>query len=70
MSLQQLTGGRFVLGAGVSGPQVMEGWHGVPFGRPIRVTRETKLGGPLSVRLDTIALMIELAGEISREPAV
>ena len=31
MSLQQLTGGRFVLGVGVSGPQVMEGWHGVPF---------------------------------------
>ena len=41
MSLQQLTGGRFVLGVGVSGPQVMEGWHGVPFGKPIQMTRET-----------------------------
>jgi F420-dependent oxidoreductase-like protein len=41
MSLQQLTGGRFMLGIGVSGPQVMEGWHGVPFGRPIQMTRET-----------------------------
>ena len=41
MSLQQLTGGRFVLGVGVGGPQVMEGWHGVPFGKPIQMTRET-----------------------------
>jgi F420-dependent oxidoreductase-like protein len=41
MSLQQLSGGRFRLGIGVSGPQVMEGWHGVPFRRPVRLTRET-----------------------------
>jgi F420-dependent oxidoreductase-like protein len=41
MSLQQLSGGRFRLGVGVSGPQVMEGWHGVPFRRPVRLTRET-----------------------------
>jgi F420-dependent oxidoreductase-like protein len=41
MSLQQLTGGRFRLGIGVSGPQVMEGWHGVPFRRPVQLTRET-----------------------------
>jgi F420-dependent oxidoreductase-like protein len=41
MSLAQLTGGRFILGVGVSGPQVMEGWHGVPFRRPVQATRET-----------------------------
>lgn len=40
-SLQALSGGRFVLGVGTSGPQVMEGWHGVRFDRPIRRTRET-----------------------------
>jgi F420-dependent oxidoreductase-like protein len=41
MSLQSLSGGRFVLGVGTSGPQVMEGWHGVRFDRPVRRTRET-----------------------------
>lgn len=41
MSMQALSGGRFVLGLGTSGPQVMEGWHGVRFDRPIRRTRET-----------------------------
>ena len=41
MSMQALSGGRFVLGVGVSGPQVMEGWHGVRFDRPVRRTRET-----------------------------
>lgn len=40
-SLQALSGGRFVLGVGTSGPQVMEGWHGIRFDRPIRRTRET-----------------------------
>ena len=41
MSLQLLSGGRFLLGLGVSGPQVMEGWHGVRFGAPLAATRET-----------------------------
>ena len=41
MSLQQLSGGRFLLGIGTSGPQVMEGWHGVPFDKPVTRTRET-----------------------------
>ena len=41
MSLQALSNGRFVLGIGVSGPQVMEGWHGVRFTRPLQRTRET-----------------------------
>jgi F420-dependent oxidoreductase-like protein len=41
MSLQALSQGRFVLGIGTSGPQVVEGWHGVPFAKPIQRTRET-----------------------------
>jgi F420-dependent oxidoreductase-like protein len=41
MSLQLLSGGRFLLGIGVSGPQVMEGWHGVRFASPLAATRET-----------------------------
>jgi len=41
LSLQVLSGGRFVLGVGTSGPQVMEGWHGVRFDKPVRRTRET-----------------------------
>ena len=40
MTLDQLTGGRFILGLGPSGPQVAEGWHGVPYGKPLTRTRE------------------------------
>jgi F420-dependent oxidoreductase-like protein len=39
-SLDVLSGGRFRLGLGVSGPQVSEGWYGVSFRRPLRRTRE------------------------------
>jgi len=39
-TLDVLSSGRFRLGLGVSGPQVSEGWHGVPFARPLRRTRE------------------------------
>jgi F420-dependent oxidoreductase-like protein len=41
MSMQLLSGGRFRLGIGTSGPQVMEGWHGVRFDIPLAATRET-----------------------------
>ena len=41
MSLYSMSGGRFKLGLGTSGPQVMEGWHGVIFDHPIQRTRET-----------------------------
>jgi F420-dependent oxidoreductase-like protein len=41
MSMQLLSNGRFLLGLGTSGPQVMEGWHGVRLRSPISATRET-----------------------------
>jgi F420-dependent oxidoreductase-like protein len=40
MTLDQLSGGRFLLGLGLSGPQVVEGWHGQPYGKPLAKTRE------------------------------
>ena len=40
MTMDHLTQGRFIMGIGVSGPQVVEGWYGVPFGKPLRKTRE------------------------------
>jgi F420-dependent oxidoreductase-like protein len=40
MSLQALSGGRFLCGIGPSGPQVVEGWHGQPYGKPLTRTKE------------------------------
>jgi F420-dependent oxidoreductase-like protein len=40
LTLDHLCGGRFVLGLGVSGPQVVEGWYGVPYDHPLARTRE------------------------------
>ena len=40
MTLASMSGDRFLLGMGVSGPQVMEGWHGIRFERPIQRMRE------------------------------
>jgi F420-dependent oxidoreductase-like protein len=40
LSLQALSGNRFICGIGPSGPQVIEGWHGVPFGKPMQRTKE------------------------------
>jgi F420-dependent oxidoreductase-like protein len=40
ITLSQMSGGRFILGLGPSGPQVVEGWHGVPFGKPLTRLRE------------------------------
>jgi F420-dependent oxidoreductase-like protein len=40
MSLAQLSGNRFIAGIGASGPQVVEGWLGVPYGKPVTRLRE------------------------------
>jgi F420-dependent oxidoreductase-like protein len=40
MTLQSMSGNRFILGIGPSGPQVIEGWYGVPYGKPLTRTRE------------------------------
>ncbi len=40
ITLDHLSGGRFILGLGVSGPQVVEGWYGEPFAKPLARTRE------------------------------
>ena len=40
LTMDHLSGGRFVLGLGVSGPQVVEGWYGQPFPKPLARTRE------------------------------
>jgi F420-dependent oxidoreductase-like protein len=40
MTMTALTEGRFILGLGTSGPQVVEGWHGISFARPVARTRE------------------------------
>ena len=40
MTLDRLTNGRFILGLGPSGPQVVEGWYGVPYGKPLARMRE------------------------------
>jgi F420-dependent oxidoreductase-like protein len=40
LTLDHLSGGRMILGLGVSGPQVVEGWYGRPFGKPLARTRE------------------------------
>lgn len=40
MSLDQLSGGRFIVGLGPSGPQVVEGWYGASYGKPLTRLRE------------------------------
>lgn len=57
ITLSNLSGGRFLLGLGVSGPQVIEGLHGVPFARPparmretVEIVRRVFDGGKLSYR--------------------
>lgn len=40
MTLNQLSGGRFLMGLGLSGPQVVEGWHGQSYAQPLTRTRE------------------------------
>jgi F420-dependent oxidoreductase-like protein len=63
-TMQALSGNRFVLGIGTSGPQVMEGWHGVWFDRPVRRTRETIE----IVRAIAAGDRLEYQGEVYRLP--
>jgi len=64
MSLQHMSGGRFVLGIGTSGPRVMEGWHGVGFSRPVRRTRETIE----IIRMVTAGDRLTYSGEVYQLP--
>ena len=64
MSIQKISDGRFVLGIGTSGPQVMEGWHGVGFSRPVRRTRETIE----IIRMITAGERLNYSGEVYRLP--
>jgi F420-dependent oxidoreductase-like protein len=64
MSLQHISNGRFILGLGTSGPQVMEGWHGVEFSRPVRRTRETIE----IIRMIAAGERLEYSGEVYQLP--
>jgi F420-dependent oxidoreductase-like protein len=64
LSLQALSSGRFVLGVGTSGPQVMEGWHGIRYDKPVRRTRETIE----IIRMVTRGDRLEYHGEIFELP--
>src|SRR5438046_6032916 len=66
MTLDGLSGGRFRLGLGMSGPQVVEGWHGVPYGKPLARTREYVEIVRAILRRDK---PVEFEGEYYRIPA-
>jgi F420-dependent oxidoreductase-like protein len=54
-TLDLLSGGRFLLGLGTSGPQVVEGWHGQPWGKPLGKTREYVKIVRAALRRDVVA---------------
>jgi len=54
-TLDLLSGGRFLLGLGTSGPQVVEGWHGQPWGKPLGKTREYVKIVRTALRRDVVA---------------
>jgi F420-dependent oxidoreductase-like protein len=64
MSLASMSGHRFLLGLGVSGPQVIEGWHGIPFRKPIQRLRELIE----IVRLATRGERVSYSGELYELP--
>jgi F420-dependent oxidoreductase-like protein len=63
-TLDLMSGGRFLLGLGTSGPQVVEGWHGQPWGKPLGKTREYVEIVRAALRRETLAH----AGEHYRIP--
>ncbi|MDP9180247.1 MAG: LLM class flavin-dependent oxidoreductase [Chloroflexota bacterium] len=64
MTMAALSGGRFLLGLGTSGPQVMEGWHGVRFERPVKRMREIAE----IVRLVTSGERVAYSGRVYQLP--
>ena len=58
ITMDHLSGGRFILGLGVSGPQVVEGWYGEPFAKPLARTREY-----VSIVRDVIARSARVASD-------
>src|SRR5207237_4418826 len=64
LSLASLSGGRFILGLGTSGPQVIEGWHGVPFARATTRLRELVE----IVRLATSGERVSFKGQVYELP--
>ena len=54
-TLDLMSGGRFILGLGTSGPQVVEGWHGQPWGKPLGKTREYVEIVRAALRRDVVA---------------
>lgn len=58
ITMDHLSGGRFILGLGVSGPQVVEGWYGEPFAKPLARTREY-----VSIVRDVIARSVRVASD-------
>jgi F420-dependent oxidoreductase-like protein len=65
ITLDHLSNGRFSLGLGVSGPQVVEGWYGQPFGKPLARTREYV---EIVRRILRREAPVEFAGEHYRMP--
>src|SRR5215207_10100105 len=55
LTLASLADGRFILGLGTSGPQVIEGWHGIPFARAVTRMRETVEIVRIAVRGERVA---------------
>jgi len=64
LALDRMSNGRFILGLGTSGPQVIEGWHGVRFNKPITRTRELIE----IVRMVTRGQVVEYQGEFHQLP--
>ncbi len=67
--IDALSGGRFILGLGTSGPQVIEGWHGVPYTKPIGTTRDVieickKVWARERVEHDGSAIQLPLPAEL------
>lgn len=65
MTLSQLSGGRFIAGLGASGPAVVEGWHGVPYYKPLQQAREYIE----IIRKIVVRERSEYAGEIYQLPS-